>query len=166
MKNVYIAQGEEAISADEDVVISTVLGSCVSVCLWDPEARVGGMNHLLLPELASGPGGVDSAGAIAMERLINRMVKKGAERQRLRAKVFGGASMLAGLTDIGARNAAFAEAYLKLESIPCDAASTGGTSARRVKFTPVTGQARQKYVKEAPVLEPATTIVQHEVELF
>ena len=82
MRQVYIAQGEDAVSDDPNIVISTVLGSCVSVCLWDRVALVGGMNHLLLPELKNSSGEIDTVGAISMERLINRMVRLGAARER------------------------------------------------------------------------------------
>lgn len=166
MKSIYIAQGEEAVSGDENRVISTVLGSCVSICLWDPAACVGGMNHLLLPELSGGVGNVDTVGAIAMERLINKMVHAGAERKRLRAKVFGGASMLGGRTDIGLRNAAFASAYLRREGIHCEAESTGGKCARRIQFFPFSGAARQRFVKEAPVLKAVQLPEANEIELF
>ena len=166
MRLLYIAQGEEAVSSSDGVVISTVLGSCVSICLWDEDVGVGGMNHLLLPELASDAGALNSVGAIAMERLINRMVREGADRRRLRAKLFGGGSMLSGLTDIGARNARFGRNYLVREAIPCEAESTGGEKARRIKFWPSTGRVRQRFVEEAPALKPAKDPEFHEVELF
>lgn len=166
MKLIYITQGEEAVSDDRSVVISTVLGSCVSFCIWDPENGVGGMNHLLLPDMVGDAGGVDSAGAIAMERLINGMVRCGADRRRLNAKLFGGGSMLAGLTDIGARNAEFGRAYLRREGIPCVGESTGGRNARRVKFWPSTGRAQQRFVEEAPSLKPVKRPSLHDVELF
>ena len=166
MAVIYITQGEEAVSDRREAVISTILGSCVSVCLWDPRAGVGGMNHLLLPELASASHGLDTVGAVAMERMINRMVRLGAERAGLRAKIFGGGSMLSGLTDIGERNAAFARDYIRAEAIPCDAESTGGRQARQVRFSPSTGTARQRFVQHAPELRPVTAPKEHGVELF
>lgn len=166
MNQIYISQGEEAVSDDAAVVITTVLGSCVSICLWDPDRKIGGMNHLLLPELASSNGGVDTVGAIAMERLINRMVRQGAERRVLRSKVFGGASMLSGITDIGHRNVTFAKEYLSREGIPCDAESLGGSMARRLKFWPASGHAKQRLVNSAPALRPLIEPRLHEVEMF
>ena len=163
---IYIAQGEDAVGSNEDMVISTILGSCISVCLWDPVKRVGGMNHLLLPEMRQVGPGLDTAGAIAMERLINRLVKLGAERSRLRAKLFGGSSMLSGLTDIGARNANFGRNYLMAENIPCDGESVGGTLARKLRFWPASGAARQKFVEEAPALTEPIRFDQNDVELF
>lgn len=161
----YIAQGEQAIGARSSDVISTVLGSCVSVCLWDPVVRVGGMNHMLLPD-AELDALEQSAGAVDMERLINAMVRRGAERDRLRAKVFGGASMLSGVTDIGARNALFAIDYLKREGLSCDAASTGGDFARQVRFWPECGAAKQRFVRDAPVLLQPAMVRTNDVELF
>ena len=165
MSSVYISQGEIAVGQAEDMVISTILGSCISMCLWDPVAGVGGMNHLLLPEMRSS-GDQVSSGAVAMDRLINEMMHLGAERPRLRAKLFGGSSMLSGRTDIGARNAEFGRAYLKNENIPCDAESLGGTQARRLRYWPKTGSAKMKFVEEAPVLEKPVVVAANDVELF
>lgn len=162
----YIAQGEDAVADSETMIISTILGSCVSVCLWDPAARVGGMNHLLLPELKEAGNPMNTTGAVAMERLINRMVRLGAERTLLRAKLFGGSSMLSGMTDIGERNIAFARRYLSVEGIPCDAESVGGDRARRIRFWPASGAVRQKLVDQAPELVPAPVVMANEVELF
>ncbi len=124
------------------------------------------MNHLLLPEMTSGPDALNSVGAISMERLINQMVKLGAERDRLSAKVFGGASMLSGMTDIGSRNTAFSRDYLAREGIVCEGQSTGGTSARRVKFFPFLGKARQRFVNRAPDLVPVKVPAAEDIELF
>lgn len=163
---IYIAQGEEAVGNSHDTVISTILGSCISICLWDPERCIGGMNHLLLPDVKNDFSGLDTVGAIAMERLINRLVKMGAKRSRLQAKMFGGSSMLAGLTDIGARNTAFGRSYLTNENIPCVKESTGGSLARKIRFWPTTGTAQQKFVEEAPKLTEPIRIEANDVELF
>ena len=165
VQSTYISQGEHAIGNTPSEIISTVLGSCVSVCLWDPVARVGGMNHMLLPEAASDEVNL-SAGAVDMDRMINAMVRIGADRRNLRAKVFGGASMLSGITDIGARNARFALGYLDREGIVCDAASTGGDSARQLKFLPESGSARQRLVRDAPVIQRPAPVKTNDVELF
>ncbi|MGD2133048.1 MAG: chemotaxis protein CheD [Maricaulaceae bacterium] len=140
---VHVIQGEFATSADPDVVFSTLLGSCVAACLHDPIARVGGMNHFLLPEGSQAKSGAVSYGVNAMELLINDMLARGARRDRLIAKLFGGASMLTGVTDIGARNIAFIEKFLDTEKIDCPARSLGGLAARRVQFWPASGRARQ-----------------------
>lgn len=165
----YIAQGEHAIGSAPEQVISTILGSCVAVCLWDPDRAVGGMNHILLPEAKTASQGMDRFGGAAMEFLVNDLVKQGADRGRLRAKVFGGASMLSAKSDIGARNAAFAEAYLQAEGIPCDAENTGGTAARQVRFWPHSGQAKMRFVRAEPdpaPARPAPPPPANDVELF
>ena len=110
---VKVLPGEYYVS-NEDLVVMTVLGSCIAACIWDGKARTGGMNHFMLPDHhdAGGPAS-DSAryGAYAMEMLINNLMKAGASRQRLEAKVFGAGRVLAGMTqmDVGARNAVFAQ---------------------------------------------------------
>jgi chemotaxis protein CheD len=166
MSLVYITQGQHAVGREPEMIITTILGSCISICLWDPEARVGGMNHLLLPDARSG-GNSLSEGAVDMDLLINRMMPLGALRPRLRAKIFGGSSMLGGRTDIGQRNAEFGRDYLRSEGIPCDAESLGGDKARRLRFWPANGQAQMKLVKEeAPAPKPVPAPVGNDVDLF
>ncbi|MCG6884594.1 MAG: chemotaxis protein CheD [Silicimonas sp.] len=166
MNSVYISQGQHAVGRDPEMVVSTILGSCISICLWDPVARVGGMNHLLLPDSQYGSEGM-TAGAVDMDLLINKMMPLGAERPRLRAKLFGGSSMLNGRTEIGARNAEFGRNYLRNESIPCDAENVGGPKARRLKFWPATGIARMRLVEEeAPEPTSAAPVATNGVELF
>ncbi len=164
--SVYIAQGEQAVGASPDVVITTTLGSCVAVCLWDPRRLLGGMNHILLPDSGDWSR-LSNFGGSAMDRLVNALLKEGAKREDLRAKVFGGAAMIAGLSDIGARNAAFVRDYLGREGIPCDAESTGGTRARQVKFWPHEGKARQRFVSTFAEPEAAVSDVKaNGIELF
>ncbi|MEM1064089.1 MAG: chemotaxis protein CheD [Pseudomonadota bacterium] len=155
---VYIAQGEQALGRDDAAVIHTILGSCVAACLRDPVLRIGGMNHILLPDHAGSPIGMQSAGAGAMERLINALMKAGADRQRLEAKLFGGAAIVRGLTDVGQRNTAFALSYLENEGIPCVAQSIGGRSARQIKFWPASGRVRQRLVQDSDLKESVPTV--------
>ncbi|MCS7295366.1 MAG: chemotaxis protein CheD [Dehalococcoidia bacterium] len=151
-RTIHVVQGEHAVSHEADVVLVTVLGSCVAACLFDPDSKVGGMNHFLLPD-GPDPSDIRYASA-AMERLVNSLLKKGAARQRLRAKLFGGARMLAGLPDIGDRNARAALAFLESEAIPCVAAHLGGTRARRIRFWPASGRAEMQLVEApAPIVE-------------
>jgi CheD, stimulates methylation of MCP proteins len=107
--SVKVLPGEFFVS-DEDIVITTVLGSCVAACICDRQARVGGMNHFMLPESSgqSDPTGLAGRyGAFAMELLINEVLKRGARKAALEAKVFGGGQVLRGMTmNIGERNAA------------------------------------------------------------
>ena len=150
-----IIQGEFAVSGDPDVVMSTVLGSCIAVCLFDPKACVGGMNHFLLAGTAEPRSNDLRYGVNAMELLINQLLQAGAERHKLLAKLFGGARMTTHAGDIGRSNADFAQSFLRQEGIPCVSQSLGGEQARRVQFTPTTGAARQlQIVGLAPELAP------------
>jgi chemotaxis protein CheD len=149
---IYITQGECRISSDPITLLSTVLGSCVAACIWDPQAGVGGMNHFLLP-FGPAAGRVDPLryGVHSMEVLTNELLKQGANRKYLQAKLFGGATMLANLGRIGESNASFARDYLANEDIPCLAEDLGGTHARRVVFHPTSGQARLMKVRSTDV---------------
>jgi len=151
---IYISQGEYKTSTQPAEVLSTVLGSCVAACIWDPVRALGGMNHFLLPA-SHDTGNARSLryGAHAMEMLINDLLKQGAVRGALQAKLFGGANMASNLGDIGASNARFAKNYLETEGIPCLAESLGGTNARRVLFRPATGHVRQMLVVNTELVE-------------
>ena len=143
-RTIQIVQGEFKITAQPDEVLSTILGSCVAACIWDPDKKVGGMNHFLLAQAQSPSGSRDNRyGVHAMEMLINSLLRAGARREALQAKLFGGAKIAANLRDIGASNADFARTFLKTEGIPCLAESLGGNQARRVTFQPYSGRARR-----------------------
>ncbi len=139
----HVIQGEFAVTDDPSIVLTAILGSCVACCLHDPALRIGGMNHFLLPGDESSKDDGLRYGVNSMELLINGLLRRGARRERLEAKLFGGARVLAGLSDIGAQNAAFARRFLKEEGIPCVGESLGGDRARRVRFSPTSGAARQ-----------------------
>lgn len=121
----------------------TLLGSCVAACLYDPGIQTGGMNHFMLP--AGGPGDGNSAryGVHAMELLVNGLLKRGARRNRLQAKVFGGGNVLNGFyaDPIGTRNARFILEYLEAERIPLLAQDLGDVHPRKVAFFPQDGRA-------------------------
>lgn len=145
-KRVHIIQGEWKVSKDPNVVLSTILGSCVAACIRDPIAGVGGMNHFLLPGSAvPGAGGGDATryGVHLMELLINGLLKQGANRGRLEAKIFGGAKTIATFSNVGEQNAAFAQQFLRDEGIKVVGSSTGGEHGRKLEFWPVSGRARQ-----------------------
>jgi chemotaxis protein CheD len=144
---VAVVQGEFLVSADPELQMSTILGSCVAVCLHDPDARIGGMNHFLLPfGQEEGTNRPMRYGVFAMEMLINGLMKEGARKSRLQAKIFGGARITADLRGIGPSNAAFARDFLATENIPCLAESLGGSNARRLVFQPATGHVRMMLV--------------------
>ena len=140
---VNIVQGEQFVSTDPELMISTLLGSCVAACLRDPVAQVGGMNHFLLPGRRGGEADGVRFGVHAMELLVNALLAAGARRERLEGKLFGGAHMLDGLADVGRQNSDFALSFLKAEGVTYLGGSLGGTSARRVQFWPASGRARQ-----------------------
>lgn len=146
----HITQGEMSVGSRPDDVISTILGSCVSCCLWDPVAGVGGMNHMLLTVRGSRADMCNLAGLNAMELLINGILKLGGQRNRLHAKAFGGARMVAGLSDVGQTNSDFILDFLKTEGIVCEGHSLGGTNARHIMFWPATGRVMQKVRHDAP----------------
>lgn len=148
MKAAKILPGEYFVT-DQDVVLITLLGSCVAACVRDVERRIGGMNHFLLPEAqGQDPTGAAPAryGAYAMEVMINQLVKMGARRHRLEAKVFGGANVLRGLNErnVGVRNGEFVVEFLRVEGIPLLARDLGGHQARKVAYFPATGEVRVK----------------------
>ncbi len=127
----------------EDILIMTTLGSCIAACLWDREAKVGGMNHFMLPEGEAESG---RYGSYAMELLINEMMKHGATRATMEAKVFGGGQVIDGMNtlNIGERNTAFVVDYLKTERIPVMAKDVMGPYPRKVCFLPASGKAMVK----------------------
>lgn len=142
-----ILQGEARASGDDRVMMSTILGSCVATCLYDPVARVGGMNHYLLAKPVAETTCLDhSYGLFLMELLINEMLKLGADKSRMKARIYGGANMSASLGSIGSVNAQFARQFLSDEAIPTVFEDLEGNCARRVDFRPSTGQVRARHV--------------------
>lgn len=144
-RRVHVVQGEYYVTDDPSIVLTTILGSCVAACMRDPVAGVGGMNHFLLPDgmAASGDPEALRYGVHSMELLVNGLLKKGARRERIETRLFGGARMVQGLTDIGEKNADFAEEYLRKENIAYLGGSLRGQHGRRVQFWPVAGRMRQ-----------------------
>jgi chemotaxis protein CheD len=132
----------------EDILIMTTLGSCIAACLWDREAKIGGMNHFMLPE---GDAGSGRYGSYAMELLINEMLKQGATRSTMEAKVFGGGQVIDGMTsmNIGERNTTFVVDYLKTERIPIMSKDVLGIHPRKVCFLPGSGKAMVKRLAAA-----------------
>ncbi|HVY87743.1 MAG TPA: chemotaxis protein CheD [Hyphomonadaceae bacterium] len=146
---IHLVQGEHAVSGDGKVALTTILGSCVAACMRDPHAGVGGMNHFLLPGALEGDDDGIERGVHAMELLINALLQAGARRDRLEAKLFGGARMMKNLSDIGAQNASFAIDFLKQERIANQGGSLGGDQARRIRYWPVSGRAQQRILGQS-----------------
>jgi len=130
----------------KDMLIVTVLGSCVSACIRDRVKGLGGMNHFMLPDGGGDAGSPVSAsmryGTYAMEVLINDLLKAGARREHLEAKVFGGGAVLRGFSsmNVGERNAAFVTRFLKTERIPIVAEDLNDIYPRKVYFFPRSGK--------------------------
>ncbi|UAK26044.1 chemotaxis protein CheD [Sphingomonas nostoxanthinifaciens] len=160
-RRINVIQGESRVTGDPQVVFTTVLGSCIAACLFDPEAKVGGINHFLLAE----PGGMEPDarsmqryGVYAMEVLINAMLAKGAQRHRLRARLYGGATMHRTFRDIGGSNARFARQFLRDENIMLVAEDVGGFCARRVEFRAGLGLSRSRSVTDTHVPPPQEVV--------
>jgi chemotaxis protein CheD len=158
----YVTKGDEA--------VTTVLGSCISACVRDPGANVGGMNHFMLPEDKSvGPNNwLDPAvglatryGSYAMESLINDLLKLGATRERLEIKLFGGGRILQGMTDVGERNISFVKGYIQLEGLRVAAEDMGGTQPRKVIYFPASGRCK---LRRLPPVE--NRIISHHEQLY
>jgi chemotaxis protein CheD len=141
-----IIQGEHAVVAEPDMIITTLLGSCISVCLFDPFSHIGGMNHFLLGDAPAGVPigqlGVQRYGVYAMELLIAAMMRAGAARERLQAHIYGGANIIAGLEPIGTSNAAFARRFIQAEGFALGHIDVGGRHARKVEFRAYDGKTR------------------------
>ena len=152
LKRVNIVPGEFKVSNDRDVVLTTLLGSCVAACIRDPVTGIGGMNHFLLPGGVGSSKDSERLGVHLMELLLNGLMRQGAQRDRLEAKLFGGARMMSGLSDIGGKNADFAKKFLAYEGIKIVGGDTGGSQGRRIQFWPGSGRALQSYI--AQVVEP------------
>lgn len=153
---VKVLPGEYYVS-DQDELIATVLGSCVSACIRDRRRCIGGMNHFMLPEpmserdsWSSTVGRAARYGNDAMEQLINTILKAGGRREDLEVKIFGGGRVLAQMTDIGERNIAFVKRYIEAEKLDLTAADIGDIYPRQVQFFPRSGKVRVRQMRGQP----------------
>lgn len=135
----------------ETVLVNTILGSCVSVCLYDPYLQIGGINHYMLP-FWNGQGlASPKYGNIAISKLIEKMLALGCKQANLKAKVFGGANIFESKLEqfqIGERNIAIAQQTLSELNIKVISSSTGGTLGRKIQFLTSTGEVRQKIIEK------------------
>ena len=141
-----VHQGDCHVSSAPDLTYSTVLGSCISACVRDRAANVGGMNHFLLAEQSGSArdryGASARYGAFAMEQLINKVLSLGSgKKANLEIKVFGGGKINSALDDVGAKNIDFVRQFLHDEGYVLAGQDLGGTYARRVLFKPHSGRA-------------------------
>jgi len=158
-------------SSRTPVIITTILGPCAAVCLYDAENKIGGMNHILLPgDCQRGEKTGDSRyGINAMELLINQMMKLGANRYKLTAKVFGGASILSTISSefcMGMRNIEFVVDFLFTEKIPITNYNFGGVDSRRIYFHTDTNEVLLKRIKSREAINEFAHIQErrHDVE--
>lgn len=172
MRRINLIQGDQVAVGEPGIILSTLLGSCIAVCLHDATAKVGGMNHFLLGEPDANHNirteDMQRYGIHAMELLINAMMKHGAARHRLRAHIYGGATMVAGLGGIGEANGAFARRFMETEGIAVGHADVGGTRARKVEFLAYDGKSRSSSAAN-PAVDNAPrslSLVGGELELF
>ena len=150
--NAKILPGEVYVSTEGEL-ISTVLGSCIAVCIRDQLAGVGGMNHFMLPRLKGAVEGVSATGGDAarygnwaMEFLINEILKNGGRRERLEIKVFGGGQVLSEMEfmDVGQANIDFVFSYLMQENFSVKTHDVGGVYPRKVQYFSESGVVRVK----------------------
>lgn len=150
-----ILPGEFYVTTNNEL-ITTVLGSCVSACIRDPIFGIGGMNHFMLPLEGdhgstawknAGSSAATRYGNVAMELLINNILKHGGERKNLEVKLFGGGRILTQMTDVGRRNIEFVREYLKVEGLRVVAEDLGDTNPRKVNYDPISGKVRVKKLR-------------------
>ena len=150
LKSYFLHPGGLFVNRDESV-IRTVLGSCISVCLWDQVLKYGGMNHYMLA-LWNGEGLPSPRyGNIAIPKLIEKMIELGSSTQNIQAKVFGGAAVIRGpgsVLNIGTRNIMLAKDMLEKEGIPIVSSDVDGNSGRKILFNTKTGRVLLKKISK------------------
>ncbi len=136
-KRIFLLPGDVQVSR-QACELTTILGSCVAVCLWDERLNTGGMNHFLLPQCTNRTGNSMRFGNLAIQRLLQELLESGCLRRNLRAKIFGGAALFRNGSNyelsLGAKNVALAESMLNNARIPIMARDTGGQLGRKIKF--------------------------------
>jgi len=148
--------GEYYVTKDDEL-ITTVLGSCISACIRDPIAGIGGMNHFMLPEttesrLQQGAeavvGNATRYGNYAMEHLINTILSEGGKRKNLEVKLFGGGKIIPTMSDVGLKNIEFVLEYVDAEALKLLGQDLGDIYPRKVNFYPKTGRVRMKKIQD------------------
>jgi chemotaxis protein CheD len=141
-RDVYLHPGH-LVASSEPCCVTTILGSCVAVCLWDPHVGVGGMNHFLLPYSARPESASPRFGSVAMAQLLQEVLRLGARAGRLRAKVFGGGCVVEALrrqsNGLGAQNVEVALRFLRTLAIPVMSEDVGGDRGRKIAFRTADG---------------------------
>lgn len=161
-----VTQCTHSTSADSELVLTTVLGSCVAACAFDPVAKIGGMNHILLPGEANASVNESSNmyGSNLMELLLNDLYKQGAVKRRLEIKLFGGAVLLENSLHAGKHNVEFILNFTKMEGLNVVSTNLGGSLGRRIEFHPSTGRSRQKFLNQTIIEKPMMPPIKRGVE--
>jgi chemotaxis protein CheD len=150
---IWIFAGDFYVTSRSDVFLTSVLGSCIAVCMRDPVVGCGGMNHFLLPEGEPlderFPGLALRYGSYSIERLINAIVSRGGRRDRLEIKAFGGANVLHQSNAVGSRNVEFIEGYFAREGLQVAASDLRGNFARKLRYYPASGRAQIAEVRDS-----------------
>lgn len=147
---IKVFSGDCFVTNEENHMLVTILGSCVSACIRDPIAKIGGMNHFLLPETHETQDKVNESnryGAFAMEQLINEILKRGGMKNRLEVKVFGGGNVINNSAMIGDRNVQFVREFLQREGLRISGEHLGGKLPRRIHYYPDTGKVMLRALK-------------------
>jgi chemotaxis protein CheD len=167
-----IHPGEYYVTA-ADESIATVLGSCICACIRDPTAGVGGMNHFMLPDGGSAERRLDPSaglatryGSYAMESLMKGLMKRGARRERLEIKLFGGAQILASSRNVGRRNIEFIRKFLSIEGLRAVADDLGDIHPRTIAYSPRTGKVHLKRLRPFDATVVAAREQGGDIELF
>jgi chemotaxis protein CheD len=167
---IWIFQGDFYVSSRADLFLTTVLGSCVAVCIRDAIAGCGGMNHFLLPDAENRDDNSPSLalryGSYSIERLINAILSRGGKRERLEVKVFGGANVMSGMSDVGSRNVDFIEHYFAKERLSLNAVDLRGKFPRKLRYFPTSGRAQVCTLKdnEAAEVISSETMMRKKIE--
>lgn len=146
---VKVFSGHCYTTANQGEMLVTILGSCIAACIRDPIAQVGGMNHFLLPDAADKGDSPARYGAFAMEKLINDLIKLGAQKRRMEVKIFGGGNVIKSSAMIGDKNVNFIHNYLKEEGLNITQQDVGGTSPRRIHYYPDSGKVMMRRLNRA-----------------
>lgn len=144
-RRVTISQGQYEVNDDPDAVITTILGSCVAACIRDTHRGFGGMNHFVLPRpppKSNNPGDPARYGDRLMELLVDALLRRGANRNSLEAKIFGGANPLRTYSTVGQQNSAFAKRFLEGQGIAVVEVNVGGPFGCKLDYWPVTGKTK------------------------
>jgi len=147
--SVYLLPGQ-LFASSEPSTVTTILGSCVAVCVWDPVLKIGGVNHYLLPYWVGNGHSSGRFGNVAIKLLIDKLLAFGSKKRNLQAKLFGGACVLEAMRDredhLGMKNIRVARKLLEEEGIPVISDDVGGSHGRKLIFHTDAGSALVRHL--------------------